>query len=223
MSGRFWETVAKFALTLLHFALGQAHRSQRRLSRFMFDFEPVRIDPRLVVDAKVYANRLDVLERLPKGGVAIEVGTERGLFAREIMDRVRPKKFYTIDIDYAQFQFDLFSTEEITSRRIEFRAGFPAHELSKFADKSIDFIYINAGNDFRDAEADIEVSAEKLKETGVMVLNDYTTWSVPEMTAYGVMAATNAFCNRRGWLVRAIGLHDLGSHDIAITPPTGAR
>lgn len=219
MVEKFWELVARFSLKLLHFALRRYYTSKRRLSLFMFDFEPVQIDPELVVDAKVYANRLELLDRLPKGGVAVEVGTERGLFAREILDLVQPDKLYTIDISYAIFNDNLFSTDEKNSGRIEFRTGFSAVKLAKFEDQSLNFIYIDAGHDFANVQADIEVAARKLKKTGVIVLNDYIAWSAPEMKPYGVIAATNAFCNRKRWLARAIGLHDFGYHDISITPP----
>jgi predicted O-methyltransferase YrrM len=187
----------------------------------MFDFEPVKIDPRQVVDAKVYPSRLELLDSLPKGGVAVEVGTERGLFAREILDRVGPDKLYTVDMKYDIFKYELFTNEEKDSGRIEFRTGFSDQELAKFDDDSIDLIYIDAGHAFKNVQADIAVSAKKLKKSGVIVLNDYTAWSAPEMMPYGVIAATNAFCNRHGWLVRAIGLHDLGYHDILIAPPPG--
>src|SRR5437879_1641185 len=45
-------------------------------------------------------NRLSLLDCLPKGGVVAEIGTQRGLFAKEILHRAQPARLEIIDIDF---------------------------------------------------------------------------------------------------------------------------
>ena len=53
----------------------------------------------LVEDCRVMADRYELLTRLPKGAVCAEVGTDRGDFARRILDVCAPAHLHLFELD----------------------------------------------------------------------------------------------------------------------------
>lgn len=54
--------------------------------------KPVKV-PRVKKKQIKSANRARFLQKMPKGGVAIEIGVWRGEFSRQILDVIEPKKY----------------------------------------------------------------------------------------------------------------------------------
>lgn len=187
--------------------------------------------------ARLYADRLSMIAALaPRDGVVTEVGVAAGDLTRFILDTIRPKRFYALDLfdmhknamiwgrpsselfdGLTQLQFfeRRFAAE---SRIVEARVGPSADLLGEFDDETFDFIYVDAGHDYENVKKDAEVASRKIKRDGLMIFNDYTLIDVISMHEYGVVQAVNELVtNGDGWKVAGFALqHDMFC-DIAIS------
>ena len=199
------------ALENFRTALRECQSIAREMPRFIMDKAPCEIDQRALEDCKVFNGRLSLLEYLPSGGILAEVGTWRGDFSREILDRKNPRELHLFDNSFNVLREDVSSDPRI--RKIK---GNSAISMSGRPDKNYDWIYIDADHTYAGVERDINASVEKLKDGGIMIFNDYVNWSPMEAQPYGVVAAVNELINRGGWIVVGLGLTPHGYWDIAL-------
>ena len=122
----------------------------------------------LVEDCRLCADRLHLIERLPRGGIVAELGTYKGDFAREILARTAPRELHLIDIDYGQF--DATDLEVACVRR---HAGLTHEVIATFADASFDWIYIDADHSYAGVIRDARAAAAKIKPGGYAVFNSF--------------------------------------------------
>jgi SAM-dependent methyltransferase len=168
-----------------------------------------------VRQCKLISARENLLNYLPKNAVVAEVGTQTGYFARMIIDVTQPVTLHTIDIDWSIFEREKF-LQEIESGVIQIHEGDSVEILSQFPDGHFDWIYIDADHSYNGVYRDIQCAYKKLKSNGILVFNDYTSWSPLEAYPYGVSRAVNEFCLTQGWEFIFLALSPNGYHDIAI-------
>jgi hypothetical protein len=187
-------------------------------------------------NARLYVNREDMLSSLgiSKGSKVVEVGVALGDFSEFIIKSLEPSEFVAIDL----FELHLWpllwgmSTSELFNsgthidyyrRRFE-KSSVPVrieHDyshiaLSRLPDKYFDLIYVDAGHDYDNASRDANISAEKLKDDGVLVFNDYTMFDHLTASPYGVVQAVNELAVSGGWRVVGLGLQHQMFCDIAL-------
>lgn len=174
--------------------------------------ETVEIPAKLVTNAKLYADRYLALRKLVKKGQKIlEVGTQTGHFAAFMSKTLEPSELHVIDISY-----DLFDES------LQFGAGFQKHHgyssevMATFADDHFDVAYIDASHDYKDVVNDLRSAVRIVKPDGLIVCNDYTWYSPPEMSEYGVIRAVNEVVVERGLPVLYLALQKNGYFDIAL-------
>lgn len=130
--------------------------------------------------------------RARHGAVFVEIGAWKGrsaaFMAVEIINSGKKIDFYTVDHwrgdDEPEYRSDhdvvtghLFSVfqkniEPVKTRVIPIRGG--STEIStRFADGSVDFIYIDAGHDYASVLADLKAWWPKLRSDGVMAGDDW--------------------------------------------------
>lgn len=167
--------------------------------------------------ARILPDRFAGIRRMPKNGVCIEVGTQTGLFAREILDINKPKEFHVIDVDYSTFHYDLFE-KEINSGMMTIHEGPSQDILNSFPDDYFDWVYIDADHAYDGVVGDINASKSKLKQKGFLVFNDYTVWSPAEVSPYGILQAVNEFLASptESWEIDFLALQGQGYHDICL-------
>ena len=190
-----------------------------------------------VADAKLYANRMDALDFLPRGGVVAELGVAQGDFSQAMLDRLAPARFDAYDI-FRMHEVDAFwgrPTREllgghvhedfyrrrfaplIETGRVRVFEGDSAEQLSHRPDDLYDVIYIDADHTGESVRRDAEVAARKLKADGILVFNDYILVDHILGTPYGIVPVVNDFCVNRGWRVVYYALNPQLFCDIAIT------
>jgi predicted O-methyltransferase YrrM len=165
-------------------------------------------------NCKVYNSRQLLIQSLSLGPRGIEVGTQKGDFAKHILDSVSSLRELTlIDMDLSQLE-----TKNIADSRVRLMEGKSQDCLNTLQDDHYDFIYIDAGHGYDDFKHDLEISARKINSNGVIICNDYTSWSPLEVEPYGVLRALNEFLvsHENNFDVIALGLHVWGYHDLAI-------
>src|SRR5262249_31736335 len=146
------------------------------------------------------------------GAVVAEVGVAEGYNAKTILEGAKPSTLHVIDLDLTRYrEVGLFDhAPEVTAHE-----GQSAEVLSQFPDSHFDWIYIDGDHQYGGVSADIQQAKRVLKPDGVVVFNDYTTYSPQELLSYGVVRAVNELC-LEGWMFRYIALEPLGYWDVAL-------
>jgi hypothetical protein len=169
----------------------------------------------LVSNCRVLPSRYHLLDRMPKAGVCVEVGTQKGDFAKHIVEATKPRRFHIIDCDLSVFDRSFFDAQ-IKSQKCYLHEGDSSTILRDFPNHYFDWIYIDADHAYESFMRDLEVSAHKVREHGFIVCNDYTVWSPQEVFGYGILRGLHEFCIRNRWEFVYIGLHGQGYHDVCI-------
>jgi predicted O-methyltransferase YrrM len=164
---------------------------------------------------RVFSNRVEGLKTLPRNARCVEVGTQAGYFARQIIDLVSPKELHLIDLVWSHFNRSLFSEAELRDT-IKIYEGYSNAILDRLPDAYFDWIYIDASHAYENVKDDIDISGRKLKPGGLIICNDYTAWSPGEVEQYGVMRALNEFCEREDWEFIYLALQGEGFHDVCV-------
>jgi Methyltransferase domain len=179
-----------------------------------FNFGEVVADD-AVSGCRVFANRHRAIESLPKGGVVAEVGTQTGHFANHIYENAKPKKLHLFDLSMEWFDTTLL-VEPLREGTVEIHLGDSSAELAKFPDEHFDWLYIDGDHSYAGVTKDIAQAVRKVKRDGLLVFNDYTTWSPLEACNYGVLKAVNELVNSGEWEFVYLALHPWGYHDAAL-------
>lgn len=187
-------------------------------------------------DARLFADRRQILSLLKSGCIFAEVGVGLGDFSRYVLDVLCPSRFHAIDV------FNLHEEKELWRRPASETFGSLTHEqfyrkqisahvkacevkilkgdstqlLSGFAPSSVDAIYLDATHLYENVAAELHESARIVKEDGLIILNDYMMYDHLTMSKYGVIQATNEFIVENGWEVVAFALQQEMFCDIAI-------
>ena len=160
--------------------------------------------------------RKKFLSKIPKGGIAVEIGVWQGDFSETILDLIEPKSLTLID-PWAHIETDSHSTAfvgrtsdnkmekifnkvvaryktEIDEGSVNIIRDFSVPALGLFDDESISFSYVDGDHSYEGVKSDLVALFPKMKPGGVMAFDDY---------------------HRRGWwgdgVIRAIN-EFLGQH-----------
>jgi hypothetical protein len=188
--------------------------------------------PEHLKDAKLYADRQDLVRHLPvpRQGNICELGVALGEFSAFMIETFQPAQFVAVDF------FDLHNiqslwgkpTREIFGSQTHlayYKAKFPAAtivqgssaaSLATMPDRHFDLIYIDAGHDYDSVKADALQSMRKIKDGGVIVFNDYVMIDHLQDTPYGVVQVVNEIVTSSDWKVIGFGLQQHMFCDIAI-------
>ena len=187
-----------------------------------------RIPQEQLKDAMVLCSRYEALERLPKGGRVAEIGVAYGDFSKEILTKIKPEKFYAVDLFCEAIGFwnnGLFKESQMTlyewyAKRFEdyIRSGTLMMEkglswdvMRKFPDHYFDYIYLDAAHDYASVEKDLMQIVRKIKPGGIVQFNDYTF-----QENYGVIPAVNKMVKETGAKILYYCLSTNGYADLVV-------
>jgi SAM-dependent methyltransferase len=197
------------------------HSNYNEAPLFLIDHSAPKLSADVLNHCVVLPSREDIIARMSPGGIAIEVGTQTGSFARKILDLARPKKLYVVDVSYNLFNREILENE-IETGQLEMRQGLSWDVLSSFDDEYFDWIYIDAGHYYSQVARDIDEAFKKLKPGGYLIFNDFTVWSPLEAVRYGIYKAVCEAIDRYGMPMVYLGLHPTGFQDVALLKTAGA-
>jgi hypothetical protein len=192
-------------------ATGTFGRTSGRLDRQRPD-KPLPLRKEHIASTKVFATRYDFMATLPKGGVCTEVGVQNGKFSAFILETIKPDKFHLIDLSFTKLRNQAVRDNPA----VVLHEGDSAQMLNTFPDGHFDWIYIDAGHEYKDVRRDASAAARKVKPDGLIIFNDYIIWSHHEAFAYGVVQTVNEMCVNEGWEMVAYCLHENLYCDVAI-------
>ena len=142
--------------------------------------------------------RISLLEQIPKGGLAVEVGVLRGVMATWIKRIIDPSCLVLIDMWQGTYQcFDQNAAFQHVQRlfmgdpSVEIWRGRSDAMIPELADRSVDFAYVDADHTFEGCLTDLELLLPKMKPGGWLCGHDYC-----QGFDYGVVRAVAVFCDR---------------------------
>ncbi len=173
--------------------------------------------------------RRKFLQKLPKGGIAVEIGVWQGEFSPTILELIAPKQLILID-PWTHIENDSHSeafvgrtgktkmdrifdkvvkrfSDEIKAEKVALIRDFSVPALDQFPEQSISFAYVDGDHSYEGVSSDLAALFPKMKKGGIMAFDDY---------------------HRRGWwgdgVIRAIN-EFLGLHprDLRIRAVVGAQ
>ncbi len=134
-----------------------------------------------------------------------EIGTERGLFA-EVICRANPNpRLYCIDAWKAYKGYREHVTQELldeiyedakkrlTHFKCKLIKAFSADAVKKFADESLDFVYIDGNHTYPFVIEDITIWSKKVRPDGIVAGHDFMTPSNNRVMQFGVVQAVREF------------------------------
>jgi len=182
------------------------------------------ISPGALESCKVLASRNSALDFMPKNAICCEIGVGHGHFSEQILNILKPNKFYAIDnfgwldrdnMTHRQWYENRFKNE-IACGLVEICAGLSWDCLKEFRDNYFDYVYVDAGHSYDNVKKDVSVLINKIKDGGYIQFNDYIHFSFPEDQFYGVIQVVNNLINSGKHLVKYFCLERNNYNDIVI-------
>lgn len=172
--------------------------------------------------AVLLPDRLALLDSLPKGGVAAEIGVADGSFSAEILGRADPRRLHLVDLwsshRYAEGEAqvrDRFA-DDISSGRVSIDKGRSTDILRLFPPAYFDWVYIDTDHSYATTAAELALCDEAVKPGGLILGHDFCTGNIIKPLVYGVIQAVNEFCVTRNWRYHALTLESDGHFSFAI-------
>lgn len=200
------------ATPVVQAAFGLPHETKREyLTRWLKDAPLTELSrgATLAPEVQLREDFGHFLNRRGLVGEAAEVGVQRGLFSRALLDRWQGAMLHLIDPwrhfeggyqdigNVSDEQHEAFMRE--AERNLEpHRGRYRMHRklsleaVSSFDDNSLDFVYIDANHEFQAVLDDIHSWFPKVKPGGVMAGHDYLDGTLPA-GEFGVKSAVRAF------------------------------
>lgn len=134
--------------------------------------------------------------------VGVEVGTDRGGYAKDICSRYPELKLYTIDpwLPYNEgkeeknemnmIEFEYEARRLLAPYNCEIIKKTSMEAVEDFKDESIDFVFIDGNHEYPFVLEDIEEWTKKVKKGGIVCGHDYVK---DDAKKYGVIEAVNQY------------------------------
>lgn len=148
----------------------------------------------------------DFLDYMPHNAIAVEVGVQGGGFAAFMLKKTKPKQLFLIDCWQQQDQ-NIYDDPEANvenhiqeqlyqetkkrfarDSRVVILREFSNQAVHRFANESLDWVYIDANHGYEAAKQDIALWWPKIKKGGVLSGHDYAV-----RPSFGVVQAVNEF------------------------------
>ena len=155
-----------------------------------------------------------MLDFLPKNSIVAELGTEKGIFAKQIIERTSPLELHLCDVNFTKFD----NNNIISGQSVRKHEKNTIEFLDTFPKEFFDWIYIDASHAYNDVVNDIKAAKNKLKKGGLLIFNDFAHIN-PYLARFGVMRAVSEFIKNERWNVKYFAFNHSALYDIAIEKP----
>ena len=168
-----------------------------------------------------HPTRTEMMRAVVPGSAGAEIGVQGGVFSRELfalgpsaLHLIDPWKHWPDDPDYdldganfPQQQHDWLHASVAAMfyphGHVQIHRLTSAEAAPKFADGSLDWVYIDARHTYEAVTEDLRLWAPKLRAGGSLCGHDYTDSEHARMMHFGVYRAVNEFCENCGWQLTA--------------------
>lgn len=167
-------------------------------------------------------DRKSLASLLPRGGIAAEIGVQRGRFAKVLYRRAKPQRLHLIDCwqhqDDEKYDADTANVSDLLHEknyrrtqqrlaagircgRVQLHRGYSVPTLAAFNDQYFDWVYVDANHTYEGVTADLEACLPKMKIGGLICGHDYINSPYWRHANYGVVEAVDDFCQRHNWRI----------------------
>lgn len=177
--------------------------------------QPLGLPPTSKLEnAKLLADRKEIIALMPKNSKVCEVGTQEGIFAEYILETANPSEMHLLDIDLSPLTSR--NSLPLTDSRVKLHEGDSSSLLKNFPNEYFDWIYIDGDHSYEGALKDAMAAVKKIPVNGYLLFNDFTIWSPVECIDYGVPYVVCEILRNYPFVVSHFAFHPLGYHDIAL-------
>ena len=155
-------------------------------------------------------NRIDLMRQIKQElgdvSIAIEVGVWRGDFSQQMINTLKPNKFYGVDpYHYSPDQVSAPGPEFANQQKLDALASSvqqrfqqQGHELirsnsdqaaKQFKGRTVDVVYLDGDHTYNGVKTDIKAWLPKVKKGGYLVGHDYCAGKTGGGYPYGVIEA----------------------------------
>lgn len=158
-----------------------------------------------VKNCKVLVDRKQMIGKMREGGIIAEIGVEKGDFSEEILKITNPKKFHLIDQWKGKTKLknkekvEKRFKQEILDTKIVINHGDSLDVLQSFPNNYLDWVYLDTSHTFEHTYKELELSAQKVKESGIICGHDFAIGNWKHLLRYGVIEAVFKFCTFHKW------------------------
>ncbi len=148
---------------------------------------------------QVLADRLDLLNELPKNAVVAELGVEYGLFSKEILHRCSPKELFLVDTWPSSQMKESCMKNVVAHEKTFFKQTTSVNYLNEVEENTLDWVYIDTDHTYMTTKLELLAAAKAVKNDGFICGHDYTSISYSGLKRYGVVEAVNEFCVKQNY------------------------
>ena len=141
--------------------------------------------------------------------VGAEIGTASGRYAKVLLEDVPNLRLYCVDLweVYPEYT-DTISKEKIDKMYLDARKRLLPYKalivrdtsmnaVKRFADESLDFVFIDANHDYKFVKEDIREWSKKVKKGGIVSGHDYRNLHREIDYGYGVKKAVDEWVKEK--------------------------
>ena len=170
------------------------------------DIPKYNLENKHIENAKMIANREELLKLLPKNAVVAELGVDEGSFTELIFKNCNPKKMHLVDFwgseRYNQNKRQNVESkfrQQINDKTLEINLGLSTQVVNDFKDDYFDWIYIDTDHSYKTTYEELVTYSTKVKADGFMAGHDFILGNWDGMVRYGVIEAVHEFCLKYNW------------------------
>lgn len=151
--------------------------------------------------------------------VGAEVGVAQGHHAQTLCEAIPDLKLYAVDVwakykGYREYtdridKYFIEAKERLSPYNVEFVQAFSMDAVTRFADNSLDFVYLDGAHDFKNVAMDVCEWSKKVRPGGIVFGHDYKRSKGKYIV--DVKDVIPAFCYAKGitpWFVLKNDLKD---------------
>jgi len=162
---------------------------------------------------KIYDNRNQMLESLPKNLVIAELGVFEGEFSKIIYDICQPSKLNLVDMftgyfgsgdkdgknyHHVQLEDEMIKIQDyFKDKNIDVIKSMTTDFLKSLDDETLDMVYIDADHSYYSVLSDLRLSYVKVKKDGFICGHDYISEA---------KIAVDDFCKEKNLEIRKLTL-----------------
>lgn len=167
-------------------------------------------------NCRLLPNRSELLYRLPRAGIAAEIGAAFGDYSAEILQRNRPHQLHLVDAwDTDRYRAGLEKIRQdnaaaIQSGQLHIHQGFSTVKLPEFPDGFFDWVYIDTNHSYETTWEELVICHRKVKKDGRIAGHDFCPGNVVAPVPYGVVEAVLKFCHDAAWQFEYLTLQSDG-------------
>lgn len=194
---------------------------QDRLRQFESLPKP-QLSPRHLRNARLVADRIEMLKQLPKGLRVAELGVAAGGFSKEIYDILQPKTLTLVDLWQSERylpgleKVSSYFCQPIQEGRVNLVQATSLDFLKSCPSGSIDFVYIDTTHRYHDTLNELKESRRVVGPNGLIGGHDYSLGNIVAPAIYGVIQAVAVFCIEEDFCFKYLTCESSGSNSFIL-------